>query len=144
MGPAAAIWGRLPLVVRQMVRFGAVSATAFVVDVASYAALLPALRPAALAAFAAYVIGGVWHYLMSSILVFRHEMPNLAPAPQAARFGRYLGSTLAGLAVTTATVALLVDMLGADPIGGKLCAVPLSFATVFTMVRLSVFRTAAS
>jgi len=135
----SARWEHLPPLLRQVVRFGSVSATALVVDFTAYAALLPRIEPAALAAFAAYAIGGVWHYCLSSALVFRHEMPDLSPLAHAARFLRYFGSTLAGLSVTTATVALLVDGMGAHPYLGKLVAVPLSFLTVFTMVRLLVF-----
>jgi putative flippase GtrA len=132
-------WNLLPPVMRQMIRFGSVSATALVVDIVAYGALVPAMKPAALAAFLAYTIGGVWHYLMSSVFVFRHEMPNLSPMAHLIRFLRYFASTLMGLCVTTGTVALLVDTMGYHPYAGKLAAVPLSFLTVFTMVRLLVF-----
>lgn len=136
---AARRWTSLPPVLRQLIRFGSVSATALAVDVAAYASLVRGIEPAALAALIAYSIGGVWHYLLSSVLVFRHEMPNLSPAAHAARFLRYFGSTLAGLTVTTVTVWIVVDRLGHHPYVGKLIAVPLSFLTVFTLVRLLVF-----
>jgi putative flippase GtrA len=71
--------------------------------------------------------------------MFRCEMPNLDPMAHLARFLRYFASTLAGLTVTTLTVAVLVDHFDFHPYVGKLVAVPLSFLTVFTMVRLTVF-----
>ncbi len=133
------LWLRLPLFLRQLIRFGSVSATALIVDVSAYALLIPLIEPAALAAFIAYAIGGVWHYAVSSVVMFRDEMPNLTPMAQLTRFLRYFASTLAGLTVTTLTVALLVDHLGYHPYAGKLVAVPLSFLTVFTLVQLTVF-----
>jgi putative flippase GtrA len=132
-------WSLLPPVLRQMIRFGSVSATALVVDVTAYASLLSVVHPAALAAFLAYSLGGLWHYLMSSAFVFRHEMPNLKPLAHFTRFARYFASTLAGLTVTTVTVAIAVDLIGLHPYIGKLIAVPMSFLTVFAMVRLLVF-----
>jgi putative flippase GtrA len=132
-------WFLLPPVLRQMIRFGSVSATALAVDVTAYASLLPVVHPAALAAFLAYSLGGLWHYLMSSAFVFRHEMPNLKPLAHFKRFARYFTSTLVGLTVTTVTVAIAVDLIGLHPYVGKLIAVPMSFLTVFAMVRLLVF-----
>jgi putative flippase GtrA len=41
--------------------------------------------------------------------------------------------------VTTATVWIIVDVLGHHPFAGKAVAVPLSFLTVFTLVRMLVF-----
>jgi putative flippase GtrA len=132
-------WSHLPLLLQQVLRFGTVSATALIVDVTAYATLVQMIHPAALAAFIAYAIGGLWHYLFSTVVVFRQEMPDLKPMAHLARFLRYFGSTLVGLTVTTGTVALLVDGLGHHPYAGKLVAIPLSFFTVFTMVRLTVF-----
>jgi putative flippase GtrA len=132
-------WSLLPPVLRQMIRFGSVSATALVVDVTAFATLVQMIHPAALAAFIAYAIGGLWHYLFSTVVVFRQEMPDLKPMAHLSRFLRYFGSTLVGLTITTGTVALLVDGLGHHPYAGKLVAIPLSFLTVFTIVRLTVF-----
>jgi putative flippase GtrA len=137
-------WSQLPLLLQQVLRFGTVSATALIVDVTAYATLVPVLKPAALAAFVAYSIGGLWHYLVSSVIMFRHEMPTLRSRAQWLRFMRYFGSTLAGLAVTTCVVGLLVDLLGQPPWFGKLCAIPLSFLTVFSLVRMAVFFRAGS
>jgi putative flippase GtrA len=144
--PATArrLWLLLPAVLRQIIRFGSVSATALVVDVSAYVMLVKLVEPAALAAFIAYSIGGVWHYLLSSVLVFRQEMPNLRPMAQFARFARYFGSALMGLVVTTAVVAVLVDMQGLHPYAGKAVAIPLSFMTVFTLVRMWVFARGAA
>lgn len=139
MSAVARWWQALPEILRQVIRFGSVSATALVVDVAAYAALVQRLEPAALAAFIAYCTGGVWHYCLSSVFVFREEMPNLTPGAHLARFLRYFASTLAGLSVTTGTVWLTVDVLDHHPLLGKAIAVPLSFLTVFTLVRLLVF-----
>ena len=47
------LWLRLPLFLRQLIRFGSVSATALIVDVSAYALLIPLIEPAALAAFIA-------------------------------------------------------------------------------------------
>ena len=140
MGRAlSGLWLRLPHFMRLLIRFGSVSATALIVDVSAYALLIPLIEPAALAAFIAYCTGGIWHYLLSTTLAFRQEMPNLSPAAQFARFVNYFASTLAGLTVTTLTVSVLVDHLSFHPYAGKMIAVPLSFLTVFTMVRLTVF-----
>jgi putative flippase GtrA len=131
---------QLPSVVRQVLRFGSVSATALIVDVVAYATLVQSVHPAALAAFFAYAIGGVWHYLISCAVMFRAEMPNLPPLAHLSRFMRYFGSTLAGLAVTMSVVGLTVDVLGMHPLAGKALAVPLSFLTVFLTVKRSVFQ----
>jgi putative flippase GtrA len=132
-------WTYLPHVLQQAIRFGSVSATALVVDVMAYATLVQSVQPAALAAFLAYSLGGVWHYLMSSVVMFRAEMPNLAPLAHLSRFLRYFGSTLAGLVITMSVVAITVDVMGMHALLGKAFAVPLSFLTVFSVVRLSVF-----
>ncbi len=133
-------WMQLPPVLRQVLRFGSVSATALIVDVSAYATLVQSVHPAALAAFFAYAIGGIWHYLISCAVMFRAEMPNLPPLAHLARFLRYFASTLAGLVVTMSAVGLTVDMMGMHPLAGKALAVPLSFMTVFLTVKLSVFR----
>jgi putative flippase GtrA len=137
---AARSWTQLPAIVRQVLRFGSVSATALVVDVCAYATLVQTVHPAALAAFFAYAMGGIWHYLISCAVMFRAEMPNLPPLLHIARFLRYFASTLAGLLVTMSVVGLTVDMLGMHPLAGKAMAVPLSFLTVFLTVKMSVFR----
>jgi putative flippase GtrA len=74
-------WAALPPLFRQMIRFGSVSATALAVDVTAYAALVPNVEPAALSAFAAYCIGGLWHYSLSSA-----RMPPASCATSAQRW----------------------------------------------------------
>lgn len=134
------LWSLLPPVLRQAIRFCTVSATALIVDISAYTWLVDLLPFAALAAFLAYSLGAVWHYTLSSAVVFRAEMPPLPLTGHIRRFGRYYASTLGGLATTALVVALMVDTLGYHSHVGKLVAIPLSFLCVFTMVRLTVFQ----
>jgi len=119
-----------------MMRYGAVSAVALAVDMGLFLGLTGSGLGAVPSAVAGYAAGLVVHFVLSSRLVFD------AARTGKGRFrliGEYVLSGIAGLLVTAATVAMLVEVAGLAPLPGKAAAVVLSFIVVFVIRRSIVF-----
>ncbi|MBB5984152.1 GtrA family protein [Sphingobium lignivorans] len=118
-------------------RYGVASLAALVCDVGLFVLFLHAGLTPALAAALGYGIGIAVHWLMSSRLVF----PDCAAPPGPERLrqqGLFVGSALAGLALTTVIVSL-GHLLGLLPIFAKLMAIVISFQVTWLLRRSIVF-----
>lgn len=131
---------RLRPIALQFAGYVAVSGTALVLDVAVYWSLFKAIGVAALAAAGGYVCGVVVHYLLSSRLVFASRLKARGVTAEAPVLARFFMAGGAGMLVTVATVGLLADVLGMHALVAKMIAAGLSFATVFTVLRVFVFN----
>ena len=114
------------------------SATGTVIDLASFFALFRWGVPAVGAAVAGYVLGMVAHWFVSSRFVFADRLagPGLARGGQQVLFAV---SAVVGLLLTAGSVAA-VEGGGGDPRLGKLLAMVVSFACVFLIRLIWVFR----
>lgn len=116
--------------------FGA-SVIALIVDMLIYSgAILLSIIPS-IASAIGYSIGIIVHWAMSSNLVFIGKKKQGAPLQwQRALFA---GSALLGLGITIGTVQILTSA-DIGPIFAKLCAVIISFFTVYALRKWGVFR----
>ena len=114
------------------------SATGTVIDLGSFLLLFRYGVPAVGAAIAGYVLGMVAHWFVSSRYVFadRLAVPGLARGGQQVLFAASAG---VGLLLTAGIVAA-VQNSGGDPRLGKLLAMLVSFACVFLIRLIWVFR----
>lgn len=122
----------------RFVRYLAASAGALAVDMGTFLALLALGAWPAAASAASYSLGIVAHWLLSSRAVFADTVagPGVGRTRQKALF---VGSALAGLALTTAIVGL-GDLAGLDPRLAKLAAIGASFALTWLLRVRVVFR----
>ncbi|MGU9978573.1 GtrA family protein [Phreatobacter sp. HK31-P] len=120
----------------QMLRYGSVSAVALAVDMALFLALTGSDLGALSAAVAGYAVGLLVHFLLSSRFVFDAARTGKG---RSRLFGEYALSGIAGILVTAATVAMLVEGAGLAPVPAKAVAVVLSFVAVFVIRRSIVF-----
>ncbi len=118
-------------------RYVVASAGALGVDMAVFLAAMAVGVAPALAAGLGYSAGIGAHWLLSSRAVFsgRLAAPGTARRQQQALF---LGSAVAGLAVTTAIVGI-GDALRLDPRLAKLAAIAISFQLTYVLRRRFVF-----
>lgn len=122
-------------------RYIAASALALGVDMGLFLALLTLGLPAAAAAAAGYALGISAHWLVSSRAVFTAGVAPHGPE-RSRQKALFVGSALAGLAVTTAIVGG-GTALGLDPRLAKLVAIGASFTLTWLLRERVVFRTAA-
>ncbi len=119
-------------------RYVAASAMALGVDMGLFLALLTLGLPAAAAAAAGYTLGIVAHWLVSSRAVFTSGVAGHGPE-RSRQKALFVGSALAGLAVTTAIVGGGTG-LGLDPRLAKLAAIGASFTLTWLLRERVVFR----
>ncbi|MBW8783624.1 MAG: GtrA family protein [Novosphingobium sp.] len=123
-----------------LVRYFAASVLALGVDMGCFLALLALGTAPGPASAAAYSLGIVAHWLLSSRTVFTDAVAaeGIARTRQKALF---VLSALIGLALTTAVVSGAAAF-GADPRLAKLAAVAVSFAATWLLRERIVFRPA--
>ena len=119
-------------------RYLAASAFALGVDMGSFLALLALGLQAALAAAAGYALGILAHWLVSSRAVFTAGVAERGPE-RSRQKALFVGSALAGLALTTAIVGS-GSALGLDPRLAKLAAIAASFTLTWLLRERVVFR----
>ncbi|QUM72774.1 GtrA family protein [Sphingopyxis granuli] len=96
------------------------------------------LEPVAASALG-YGLGIAVHWLVSSRLVFADSAAARGTGERQRQKMLFVGSALAGLAVTTAVVGLGIGW-GLDPRIAKLAAIAISFQTTYLLRRHIVFR----
>jgi putative flippase GtrA len=121
-------------------RYIAASALALGVDMGTFLALLSLGIPAAAAAALGYGLGIVAHWLASSRAVFTAGVAEHGPE-RSRQKALFVGSALAGLALTTAIVGG-GTALGLDPRLAKLAAIGVSFILTWLLRERVVFRAA--
>lgn len=119
-------------------RYLAASALALGVDMGTFLALLSLGAPAAAAAAVGYALGMVAHWLASSRAVFTAGVAEHGPE-RSRQKALFVGSALAGLAVTT-TIVGGGTALGLDPRLAKLAAIGASFVLTWLLRERVVFR----
>ncbi len=119
-------------------RYLAASALALGVDMGTFLALLSLGAPAAAAAAVGYALGIVAHWLASSRAVFTAGVAEHGP-DRSRQKALFVGSALAGLAVTT-TIVGGGTALGLDPRLAKLAAIGASFVLTWLLRERVVFR----
>ena len=124
----------------QFAGYGAVSLGALVVDFAVYWGLLAVARYAFVAAVGGYVCGVLFHYVLSSRVVFRSRFQERGVVAETAALAKFFAAGFSGLLVTAAVVGILADGMGVDPLLAKLSAAGCSFIVVFICLRMFVFK----
>lgn len=122
-----------------LVRYLLASVGALAVDVGSFLAFLSAGVPAVLASAIGYTLGILAHWLLSSRTVFTDRVAQRG-TERTKQKALFVGSALAGLALTTAIVGA-ADYSGFDPRIAKLVAIGASFALTWILRSKIVFRT---
>lgn len=120
-------------------RYLVASALALGVDMGSFLLLLGLGAQAAPAAAAGYSLGIVAHWLLSSRAVFADGVAPDGPE-RTRQKALFVGSALAGLALTTAVVGL-GSAIGLDPRLAKLGAIGASFVLTWLLRERVIFRT---
>ncbi len=123
-------------------RYLAASALALGVDMGTFLALLSLRLEAAIAAAAGYGLGIVAHWVISSRAVFTDGVAPHGPDRNRQK-ALFIGSALAGLALTTAIVGLGTG-LGLDPRLAKLAAIVASFTLTWLLRERVVFKAVQS
>ena len=118
----------------------AVSGSALCVDVAVYWAMLGVAKFAFMAAAAGYVCGVLFHYVLSSRVVFRDLFEKRGVVQEAPTLAKFYAAGLSGLVVTACVVGFLADILGVHPLMAKVVAAGCSFVVVFLSLRFFVFN----
>ncbi|MHA6332278.1 GtrA family protein [Qipengyuania sp. CAU 1752] len=121
-----------------LVRYLLASVGALAVDIGSFLALLAGSVPAVLASAIGYSLGILAHWLLSSRTVFTGRVAERG-AGRTRQKALFVGSALAGLALTTAIVGM-GELAGIDPRIAKLLAVGASFALTWLLRSKVVFR----
>ena len=113
-----------------------VSIVALAVDLVVFNSLLLGGMRAALAGAAGYMTGLVLHYILSVRYVFE-----IAGSTKSSlrRFGEFILSGAAGLAITWILIHLATDIAHLPAMVGKIAAVGTSFVVVFLLRRGIVF-----
>jgi putative flippase GtrA len=125
----------------RFLRYLMASAGALGVDMGAFLALLALGAWPAAASAASYSLGIVAHWLLSSRAVFADTVAGSGPE-RTRQKALFVGSALAGLALTTAIVGL-GDLSGIDPRLAKLGAIAASFALTWLLRVRVVFRCTA-
>ena len=121
-------------------RYIAASGFALAVDMGTFMALLALGNPAAPAAAAGYGLGIVAHWLISTRAVFIGAVAERG-ALRHRQKALFVGSALAGLALTTSIVGIGAA-LGLDPRLAKAAAIAASFMLTWLLRERIVFRRA--
>lgn len=121
-------------------RYVGASAFALGVDMGTFLGLLALGIEATLAAAAGYGLGIIAHWLVSSRAVFTTGVAERGRERQRQK-ALFVGSALAGLALTTAIVGTGAA-LGLDPRLAKLVAIGASFSLTWLLRERIVFRAA--
>ncbi|MEQ1494792.1 MAG: GtrA family protein [Novosphingobium sp.] len=121
-------------------RYLAASALALGIDLGTFLALLSLGLEAAIAAAVGYTLGIVAHWVVSSRVVFADGVAQRGPERNRQK-ALFIGSALAGLALTTAIVGLGTRM-GLDPRLAKLAAIAASFMLTWLLRERVVFKVA--
>ena len=124
-----------------LVRYLGASVIALGADMGSFLTLLAIGTAPGPAAAAAYSLGIVVHWLLSSRTVFAAGVASRGPE-RTRQKAMFVISALIGLALTTATVTVGAA-LGADPRLAKLAAIAISFTTTWLLREKLVFRPAS-
>jgi putative flippase GtrA len=128
---------------QEIVRFAgyvAVSGSALCVDVAVYWTMLGFAKFAFVAAGAGYVCGVLFHYILSSRIVFRDLFDKRGVVQEAPTLAKFYAAGLSGLVVTACVVGVLADIMGVHPLLAKVAAAGCSFVVVFLSLRFFVFN----
>ena len=131
---------------QEILRFAgyvAVSGSALCVDVAVYWMMLGFAKFAFMAAAAGYVCGVLFHYILSSRVVFRDLFQKRGMVQEAPALAKFYAAGLSGLVVTACIVGFLADVLGVHPLLAKAAAAGCSFIVVFLSLRFFVFNPSA-
>lgn len=123
-------------------RYFAASGFALAVDMGTFLALLSLGLEAAIAAATGYALGIVAHWIMSSRAVFTDGVARRGPDRNRQK-ALFIGSALAGLALTTAIVGLGTG-IGLDPRLAKLAAIAASFTVTWLLRERVVFKVVQS
>jgi putative flippase GtrA len=123
-------------------RYIAASAFALAVDMGTFLALLSLGLEAAIAAAAGYALGIAAHWIVSSRAVFTDGVAERGPDRNRQK-ALFIGSALAGLALTTTIVGLGTG-LGLDPRLAKLAAIAASFTVTWLLRERVVFKVVQS
>ena len=118
------------------------SVCALAVDVGSFLALMAAGLSATLASAVGYSLGIVSHWLLSSRTVFTGRVADRGSTGRTRQKALFVGSALAGLALTTAIVGG-AELSGLDPRAAKLVAIAASFLLTWVLRSRIVFREGA-
>lgn len=124
----------------QFASYGAVSFGALVIDFAVYWGLLALVPYAFVAAVGGYVCGVVFHYALSSRVVFRSRFHQRGLVAETSALAKFFAAGLLGLLVTAVIVGILADKVGVNPLVAKLFAAGCSFIVVFVALRVFVFK----
>ncbi|WP_041686066.1 GtrA family protein [Erythrobacter litoralis] len=121
-----------------LVRYLIASVGALAVDIGSFLALLSSGVPAVAASAIGYSLGILAHWLLSSRTVFTGRVAERG-VERTKQKAMFVGSALAGLALTTAIVGV-GEWVGIDPRLAKLVAVGASFSLTWLLRSKVVFR----
>ncbi|WP_375289239.1 GtrA family protein [Qipengyuania sp.] len=122
----------------RLIRYIFASVGALAVDAGSFLALMTGGVNPAMASATGYTIGIAAHWLLSSRAVFVDTVAARG-AGRLKQKSLFVGSALAGLALTTAIVGGFHGA-GADPRIGKAIAIAVSFAVTWVLREKVVFR----
>jgi putative flippase GtrA len=119
----------------EFLRYAAVGVGNTIVTLASYSGLLAAGSPYVAASASAFILGALTSYLGNRTWTFaRTEIPHRTAAP------RYLAVVSLGLLTDVATIAALVDGLGASKLLAQVLVIPVVAVQGFVLSRLWAFR----
>jgi putative flippase GtrA len=125
--------------IAQFVGYTAVSGGALCVDFTIYWWLLTGAKFAFLAAIGGYVCGVLFHYTLSSRVVFANRLHSRGLIEEAPTIARFFLAGASGLVVTAVIVGFLADIGDINPLVAKIVASGCSFVTVFFTLRAFVF-----
>jgi dolichol-phosphate mannosyltransferase len=112
----------------QLIRFGTVGASGFVVNTVVYVLLLHAGVPYLLAAAGALCVAATNNFCWNRLWTFRHQAAGSHPGFQ---FARFFAVSLMAFACNAALLATFVEVVGIGKIVGQIIAVilvmPVSF-----------------
>jgi putative flippase GtrA len=119
----------------ELLRYGGVSGVALVVDFALLTLLTVLGIHYLVAATISFLIGGVVAYFLSVRFVFAHHRMRIRSFEAMA----FVGLGLAGLAVNTVVIALVVGKMHATVLVGKAAAACCTFGVNFLLRKLILF-----
>jgi putative flippase GtrA len=120
---------------RELIRYATVGVGNTIVTLASYSGLIAAGSPYVAASAVAFILAALTSYLGNRTWTFaRTEIPHRTAAP------RYLAVVSLGLLTDVATIAALVDGLGAPKMLAQVLVIPVVAAQGFILSRLWAFR----
>lgn len=126
------------LFTRQFTYYVGASVAALLVDMGSFLLFLELAVIPILASAAAYSLGIIVHWLISSRMVFRAELQD-SSAGRMRQKALFVTSALIGLSLTAMIVGC-GDMAGLDPRIAKVAAIGVSFIATWLLRKNIVFR----